>query len=92
MEHALIGRTRMPRRKWRECLHGLTLQRGSVKSGGFAYRADVAELADALASGASGGNPVEVRILSSANTTREYSQGQICLPLDVPNWHRHTSA
>ncbi len=30
-------------------------------------RADVAELADALASGASGGNPVEVRVLSSAN-------------------------
>ena len=28
--------------------------------------ADVAELADALASGASGGNPVEVRVLSSA--------------------------
>ena len=28
--------------------------------------ADVAELADALASGASGGNPVEVQILSSA--------------------------
>ena len=27
--------------------------------------ADVAELADALASGASGGNPVEVRVLSS---------------------------
>ena len=30
------------------------------------FAADVAELADALASGASGGNPVEVRILSSA--------------------------
>ncbi len=30
--------------------------------------ADVAELADALASGASGGNPVEVRVLSSASS------------------------
>ena len=29
-------------------------------------QADVAELADALASGASGGNPVKVRVLSSA--------------------------
>ncbi len=35
---------------------------------GLDYRfADVAELADALASGASSGNRVEVRILSSAN-------------------------
>ncbi len=33
---------------------------------GRAFVADVAELADALASGASGGNPVEVRVLSSA--------------------------
>ena len=32
----------------------------------FRSWADVAELADALASGASGGNPVEVRVLSSA--------------------------
>ena len=30
------------------------------------HRAEVAELADALASGASGGNPVEVRVLFSA--------------------------
>ena len=30
------------------------------------YRAAVAELVDALASGASGGNPVEVQVLSSA--------------------------
>ena len=33
---------------------------------GLGHHADVAELADALASGASGGNPVEVQILSSA--------------------------
>jgi hypothetical protein len=30
--------------------------------------AEVAELVDALASGASGGNPVEVQVLSSAPT------------------------
>ena len=35
---------------------------------GQRHHADVAELADALASGASGGNPVEVQILSSALT------------------------
>ena len=32
--------------------------------------ADVAELADAQASGACGGNPVEVRVLSSAVTVK----------------------
>ena len=31
-----------------------------------AFLAEVAELADALASGASGGNPVKVQVLSSA--------------------------
>ena len=34
--------------------------------GELRHHADVAEVADALASGASGGNPVEVQILSSA--------------------------
>ena len=33
---------------------------------GFKPRAEVAELVDALASGASGGNPVEVQVLFSA--------------------------
>ncbi len=36
-------------------------------AGAEPWHADVAELADALASGASGGNPVEVRVLSSAS-------------------------
>ena len=33
------------------------------------FYAEVAELVDALASGASGGNPVKVQVLSSAPTT-----------------------
>ena len=38
--------------------------------------ADVAELADAQASGACGGNPVEVRLLSSAfSNLQKYSWG-----------------
>ncbi len=37
-----------------------------MKVGRHASRADVAELADALDSGSSGGNPVEVQVLSSA--------------------------
>jgi hypothetical protein len=37
------------------------------------HLAEVAELVDALASGASGGNPVEVQVLSSApDGSREY--------------------
>jgi hypothetical protein len=35
--------------------------------------AEVAELVDALASGASGGNPVEVQVLSSAPNTEPKS-------------------
>jgi hypothetical protein len=47
--------------------------------------AEVAELADALASGASGGNPVQVQVLSSAlfpdNTLRR------SLPDEAPLYH-----
>ena len=35
--------------------------------------AEVAELVDALASGASGGNPVEVQVLSSVPVIKIYS-------------------
>ena len=38
----------------------------AAPSTGCGVQAAVAELADALASGASGGNPVEVRVLSAA--------------------------
>ena len=37
--------------------------------------AEVAELADALASGASGGNPMKVRVLSSAPASALFSRG-----------------
>ncbi len=47
-------------------------------------RADVAELADALASGASGGNPVEVRILSSAVSSMQ-GLDQLALTAKVTN-------
>ncbi len=52
--------------------------------------ADVAELADALASGASGGNPVEVRILSSASIAKNRYDAGLLLeqPSDGCNiWH-----
>ena len=41
---------------------------GSDPAGQKSFFAEVAELVDALASGASGGNPVEVQVLSSVPT------------------------
>ena len=47
-------------------------------------RAEVAELADALASGASGGNPVQVQVLSSA---LQSGQGFTAKTVALALWH-----
>ena len=60
----------MPRRTG--VLEWLRVAHGTIEYGDYVYGAlyaQVAELVDALASGASGGNPVEVQVLFSAPTT-----------------------
>ena len=60
-------------------LHWKSLRR-QVRGRGPVTRvtdAEVAELADALASGASGGNPMEVRVLSSAPASALCSRGAV---------------
>ncbi len=60
----------------------LTIRRAVVKV--RRSRAEVAELVDALASGASGGIPVEVQVLSSAPSVARISRASIQTFLGEP--------